>query len=58
MARIEIPDFTQKCQEIIKKCKLSIADLAKIQEITGAKNPEELYYELENLLEKQIIKIK
>ena len=51
-------DFTKKCQEIIKKCKLSITDLAKIQEFSGTKNPEELYYELENLLEKQIIKIK
>lgn len=58
MSRIETPNFAEKCREIIKKCGLKLEDLAKIHELTGAKNAEELYYELENLLEKQIIKIK
>ena len=51
-------NFEEECKKIIKQCGLTEEDLLVIGKMTNAKNAEELYNELNNMLEKQIIKIK
>lgn len=57
MKELEIKDYTKECQKIMKQCKLTFEDLTFIQEQTKATNPEELYYELEEMLKNNQIRI-
>lgn len=51
-------DFKKEAEKIIKKCGLGLEDMLAIMKLTEAKNYEELYNELEHMLETQVIKIK
>lgn len=51
-------DFKKEAEKIIKKCGLNLEDMLAITKITGAKNYEELFNELEHMLETQVLKIK
>lgn len=51
-------DWEKKCLDIIKRCELTERDLVFIAKNNPGASAEEIYYVLEDMLEKQEIKLK